>query len=173
MRKELKTLWIAVAVLAVLQILGGIAYTAYTASEDSRYTYVDCTVISVNTHDGEDGALIVDGIIVSYVDENGNTVIAEMEDFPSSFSEGSLIGGRFSDDPKKISTARTDWFTPVFLIILGLFYALIDAVALIFRKKAGLYALVDATDETSADVEDEIGDEDSNENENFDNSDEN
>lgn len=142
MKKELKTLWITVVVLAVLQLIGGIAYTAWTAQCERRYTYVDCTVVSVSTSQGEEeGALIVEGITVSYVADGGGTVIAEMEDFPSSFAVGESFRGRYSDDPSLISAKTTDWFTPVFLIILGAMYALAAAVMFILRKKMGLYAM--------------------------------
>lgn len=160
MKKELKTLWIAVVVLAVLQLIGGIAYTSWTAHCERQYTYVDCTVVSVSTSQGEEeGALTVEGITVSYVASGGETVIAEMEDFPSSFAIGESFRGRYSDDPTLISAKTTDWFTPVFLIILGAMYALAAAVMFILRKKMGLYAM-ESPDETfeddgEYDVEDE------------------
>lgn len=152
MKRELKTLWIVVAVLAVLQIVGGSIYTAITAVRERNYTYVDCTVVSVKTTpDGEN--FRVEGITVSYADSTGNTVTADMVDFPSSFSVGSTFRGRYEQDPKAVSAEHTDWFTPVFLIVLGAVYALADIGALLLRKKMGLYALNEITDEEEPQTE--------------------
>lgn len=154
MKRDLKVLWITVAVLAVLQLVGGAVYTAWTAKCEKQYTYVDCTVISVQS--SEDGdALRIEGITVSYTDGEGRTVIAEMEDFPSSFSVGSTFRGRYSNDPLSISAKQTDWFTPTFLIFLGALYALFDILALILRKRMGLYAM-ESPSETSDDCTNEI-----------------
>lgn len=146
MKREFKTLWIAVAVLAVLQLIGGTIYTAATAARERTYTYVECTVIDVRVTEQEEG-VTVEAITVSYTDANGNAVIAEMIDFPSKFSLGSTFEGRYTDDPHKISAQTTDWFTPVFLLILGGAYAIGDIVAFALRKKMGLYAMVDIQDE--------------------------
>ncbi len=154
MKKEFRTLWIAVAVLAVLQLVGGGVYTAWTAHCEKQYTYVTCTVISVSSSKQEgDDAVTIDGITVSYVNEQGETVVAEMEDFPSSFAVGESFSGRYSDDPTRISAKQTDWFTPVFLIVLGMGYALFDILTFIFRKKMGLYAMVSPAEELSDDEE--------------------
>lgn len=148
MKKELKTFWIVVAVLAVLQIIGGCAYTAMTAIKERNFTYVVCTVVSVQTT--QDGDTVqVQEITVNYTDTTGNTVTAEMIDFPERFSVGETFQGRYENDPLKISAEKTDWFTPVFLIILGVAYGLFDVAALLLRKKMGLYALADISDQTS------------------------
>lgn len=146
MKKELKTLWIVVAVLAVLQIVGGSVYTGWTAVKEKTHTYVDCTVMAVqSTTDGD--SVTIDGITVSYVNGEGQTVVAQMADFPTSFAEGYTFRARYQDDPLTLSVQQTDWFTPVFLLILGLAYGLLDLLALLLRKKMGLYALVDITED--------------------------
>lgn len=146
MKKELKILWITVAVLAVLQLIGGTIYTVWTAKEEQKYTYVECTIVSVQSKKEED-TVIIEGITVSYLGDDGTTVIAEMADFPSSFSVGTVFTGRFKNDPLKISAEDTDWFTPVFLIVLGGMYAIIDIALLLFRKKMGLYAMESVADD--------------------------
>lgn len=146
MKKELKTLWIVVAVLAVLQIVGGCIYTGWTVAKDRTYTYVDCTVVSVQSTKKDD-IVTIDAVIVSYVNEQGQTVLAQMADFPASFAESSTFRGRYLDDPLTLSAQQTDWFTPVFLLILGLAYALFDLGALLLRKKMGLYALEDISED--------------------------
>lgn len=146
MRREFKTLWIAVAVLAVLQLIGGTIYTAATAARERDFTYVECTIVDVKTTEQED-TVTIEEITVSYTDADGNTVTAKMADFPASFSVGSTFEGRYTDDPHKISAQTTDWFTPVFLLILGGAYAIGDIVAFALRKKMGLYAMVDIRDE--------------------------
>lgn len=143
MKKELKTVWIVVAVLAILQIIGGSIYTLHTAEQEKRYTYVACTIEEIRTKQDGD-SLIVEGITVSYRADDGSTVTAQMVDFPPRFSEGDTLQGRYVDDPLKISAQQTDWFTPVFLIVLGVAYAAFDVAALLLRKKLGLYALQNA-----------------------------
>lgn len=154
MKKELKTLWIVVAVLAVLQIVGGCIYTGWTAVKEKTYTYVDCTVMAVQSTINGD-SVTIDGITVSYVNEQGQTVMAQMADFPTSFAEGETFRARYQDDPLTLSVRQTDWFTPVFLLILGLAYALFDLGALLLRKKMGLYALVDITEDGQTDLTEE------------------
>lgn len=146
MKREFKTLWIAVAVLAVLQLIGGTIYTAATAARERDFTYVKCTVVDVRVTEQED-TVTIEAITVTYTDADGNTVTAQMADFPASFSVGSTFEGRYTDDPHRISAEDTDWFTPVFLLILGGVYAIGDIVAFALRKKLGLYAMVDVKDE--------------------------
>lgn len=152
MKKELKTIWIAVAVLALAQIIGGCIFTARTAAAEHSYTYVDCTVVSVrSTQEGD--TVTVTGITVSYPDQEGKTVEAQMADFPTKFSVGSKFRGRYQQDPQIVSAQQTDWFTPVFLIVLGVAYALGDLAVLLLRKKMGLYALEETRREEPEDEE--------------------
>lgn len=148
MKKELKTIWIVVAVLSVLQILGGIAYTAMTAAKERNFTYVDCTVVSVQSTQDDD-TVHIQGVTVTYLDREGNTVTAQLQDIPERFAVGETLQGRYEDDPLKISTEKTDWFTPVFLIVLGTAYGLFDVAAWLLRKKMGLYALEDVSGPSS------------------------
>lgn len=156
MKKEIKIIFTVVAVLAVLQIAGGIFYTAYTYKKEKSYTYVDCTVLSVETEKSEDSddTLIVKGVTVSYVNKDGQTAVAKMKDFPSGFKEGSVFKARYSDDPCLLSVETTDWFTPICLLVLGISYAAGDLIFLLVRKKLGLYAFKDANgDDNLQDVD--------------------
>lgn len=148
MKRDFKILCTAVAVLAVLQIVCGAAYTVYTVKEDSSYTYVECTVLEVKTSQ-EDEAVKVEEITVSYMNEEGRSVVARMADFPERFSVGSVFTGRYRDDPMSISAQKTDFFTPVFLIVLGAAYAIADTVFLLMRKKMGFYAMEDVREESA------------------------
>lgn len=148
MKKELKTIWVVVAVLAVLQILGGSVYTAMTAAKERNYTYVDCTIVSVQSTQDDDSVQI-QSVTVTYLDREGNTVTAQLQDLPERFAVGETIRGRYADDPQKISTEKTDWFTSVFLIVLGTAYGLFDVGAWLLRKKMGLYALEDVSEPSS------------------------
>ncbi len=142
MKKELKTLWLVIAVLAVLQIFGGSVYTAMTAAKERDYTYVDCTIVSVqSTQDGD--TVQIQSVTVTYLNTEGNTVTAQLQDLPERFSVGETFRGRYENDPEKISAEKTDWFTPIFLIVLGAAYGLFDVAAWLLRKKMGLYALGD------------------------------
>lgn len=151
MKKELKVICITVAVLAVLQLVGGIFYTAMTAKEEKSYTYVECTIVWVQRKEDDDttgdDTVAIEGITVSYIGDDGQTVVAQMADFPSSFSVGETFTGRFRDDPLLISAEHTDWFTPVFLIVLGAAYAVIDIILFLLRKKMGLYAMESVADD--------------------------
>lgn len=141
MKKQYKTLLIIVTVLAVLQIIGGIVYTSIVGVQEKEYTYVTCTVVEVETEQQEDESYIVKGITVTYENDKGEAVTATMQDFPSSFAEGKSFEARYKDNPLSLSAQKTDWFTPVFLLCLGVCYAIGAIVMFAMRKKMGLYAL--------------------------------
>lgn len=151
MKKEFKAIWWTVAVLAVLQLVGGIIYTSYTAKLEREFTYVECTVTDVQTKKDEDSedknALIIERIVVTYKNSAGETVDAEMTDYPQSFAIGTTFTARYTNDPHSLSAEHTDWFTPIFLIVLGAVYAITAAALLIFRKHTGLYAMESPTEE--------------------------
>lgn len=142
MKKGLVTLFILVAVLAVAQITGGIVYTVMTAKQEARYTYVEATVKEVEIVSGENDSVTVNSITVTYIGADGERE-AKMKNFPSKFSVGTTFTARYDDDPTLLSIESTDWFTPIFLIVLGLLYALGDIIALVNKKNIGLYALSD------------------------------
>lgn len=154
MRKQYKTLLIILVVLAVLQIIGGIVYTTLTGINEKKYTYVTCTVTDVQTEQNEDETFTVIGIEVSYRGEDGQTVYAQMQDFPSSFQVGESFEARYVDDPLSLSQEKTDWFTPVFLLVLGIEYAIGAIVMFAMRKKMGLYAL-QADDNENAPIDED------------------
>ncbi len=141
MKKQYKTLLIIIAVLAVLQIVGGIVYTSIVGAQEKEYTYVTCTVVKVETEQQEDESYLVTGITVTYENDKGETITATMQDFPSSFAEGKSFEARYKDNPLSLSAEKTDWFTPVFLLCLGVCYAIGAIVMYAMRKKMGLYAL--------------------------------
>lgn len=166
MKKELKAVFITVAILAVLQLVGGTIYTAITAAREKEYTYVSCVVVSVETEtatsgeedqtDSEGVSVTIKSVTVEYENESGEKVTAHLADFPQSFSVGTTLSARYKDDPLNLSTAKTDWFTPVFLLVLGGLYLLTVICMLLFQKRAGLYAIRDAKDD-----DEELSDEDS------------
>lgn len=142
MKRRLTVLWWFVAVLAILQIAGGIVLLVHTAKKEAEYTYVECTVKEVVAEQNGDTFTVKD-LIVTY-EEEGETIIASMADYPKSFAEGSSFTARYSDDKRLLSAEKTDWFSPALLLCLGIAYAIGDIVALALQKKTGLYALQDA-----------------------------
>ncbi len=153
MKKSLVTLFVVVAVLAVLLIAGGIAYTVLTAEKESAYTYVEATVKEVETEPSDD-AVTIKKVTVTYTGADGEEVTAVMEDFPEKFSVGSTFTARYSVDPLTLSAEKTDWFTPIFMLVLGVAYALGDAIAFFNRKKFGLYALSDGGGDVATEDDD-------------------
>lgn len=152
MKKQIKALFIVLIVLSVLQIVGGIVYLCLTAVDDKRYTDVVCTISEVKTSvsesdEEEDESVTVESIVVTYVNENGETVEATLESFPSSFSVGTKLDGRYKDDPHSITLEKTSWFLPSFILVLGVAYAIGTVVFYLSRKRMGLYALESVSDE--------------------------
>lgn len=163
MKKEFKTIWWTITVLAVLQLVGGIIYTSYTAKLEREFTYVECTVTDVQTKKDEDSedenAFIIEKVVVTYKNSAGEMVDAEMAYYPQSFAVGTTFTARYTDDPHTLSAEHTDWFTPIFLIVLGAVYAITAAALLIFRKHTGLYAMESPTDEYDEEASPERSDE--------------
>lgn len=155
MRKDLLTIFIVVAVLAVCQIVGGVVYTVYTARKDASFDYYDCTIVEIETEkvetDTEDGEeqFTIKSVKVQYTLSDGTEVEAYATQYPSSLAVGTEFVGRVSRDSNSldVSAETTDWFTPIFMIALGVVYAIIDLLFFIFRKKTGLYALKDVSNE--------------------------
>lgn len=139
--KQLKIIWIIVVVLAVLQIVGGCVYTAWTVKDEQRYTYVDCVIDGIDSvQDGDNYK--IESVTVSYF-MDGASVSAILVDYPAKIELGATLSGRYAENPTEVSCKTTDWFTPIFLICLGVAYAIGAAVAFVLRKKMGLYAIVD------------------------------
>lgn len=157
MKKRFKTLFIVLIVISVLQTVGGIVYLSFTAAKDKSYVEVACTITEVSVvenADGEEGVTI-ESIKVEYVNADGERVEAVLEDYPSNFSVGTTLNGRYKDDPHSITLTRTNWFLPSIVLVIGVAYA-VGAVALYAsRKNMGLYALSDVTDDTDESEEPE------------------
>ncbi len=155
MRKDFLTIFIAIAILAVLQIVGGTIYTITTAVVESKYTYYDCTIVEIETEkvesdtDSEIEQYKIKNVKVSYTLADGTEIIANASYYPTPLAVGDVFVGRVSSDSTSdsVSSETTDWFTPIFMIVLGVVYALIDLLFFVFRKKTGLYALKDVSEE--------------------------
>ena len=67
---------------------------------------------------------------------------------PPRLEEGREIEVRFNkENPDVVTAEMIDWFPAVFLLALGVLYAVGGLLVVIFRKKAGYYAIVEQTDE--------------------------
>lgn len=154
MRKDFLTIFIVIAVLAVCQIVGGVIYTVKTAIEDRKYDYYECTIIDIETEKVESDEESVEqykikAVKVTYTLEDGTTITANATQYPQSIAVGNVFVGRVSNESisGNVSCETTDWFTPILMIVLGVVYALADLLFYLFRKKTGLYALRDVSDD--------------------------
>lgn len=141
MKRQLKVFLIILTVIAIIHIVGGAVYLATTSVGEREYTYVVCTIEEILSTPSENDTYTVQEIRVSYQNEKGETVFATLLDYPSSFSVGAKIEGRYKDNPFEISCEKTNWFYPSLVMIVGVVYAVIVIVLLAMRKKMGLYAL--------------------------------
>lgn len=165
MKKRIKALFVLLVVLAVLQTVGGIVYLSFTAAEDKLYTDVVCTITEVKTtvvepeEDGEESegeTVTIDSITVTYQNENGEEVVATLADYPSSFQGvGTVLNGRYKDNPTSITLVQTDWFTPSFVLVMGIAYAVGTTVLFAMRKRMGWYALDDSEKDNAPEQEEE------------------
>lgn len=160
MKRQLKTILILVIVIAILQIVGGIVYLSLTSAEDKSYTSVECTITDVVSHtqtseDGESETVIIESIIVTYQNANGESVTAKLADYPSSFEVGTVLSGRYKDDPSTITLEDTDWSTPTLVLVVGVVYGIGAVVLYATRKKMGMYALDSEAADTADEAEEE------------------
>ncbi len=169
MKRRLRTLLVIIAVLAVFQIVAGALLLSWTVTTEKSYTYVTATITEIQTEkqQNEDGDeyYTVKSISVAYTNNSGESVVATLADFPYSFELGTVLECRYTDNPLSLSTQTTDWFTPVFTIVLGVVYAIGGTLLFVFRKNFGLYALEDTEKGDFEEEEDdwELDDEQSNE----------
>lgn len=167
MKKRIKALFVLLVVLAVLQTVGGIVYLSFTAAEDKRYTDVECTITEVKTtvvepeEPAEDGgesegeSVTIDAIIVTYLNANGEIVEATLADYPSTFQVGTVLNGRYKDNPASITLEQTDWFTPSLLLAMGVAYGIGTIVLFAMRKRMGWYALDEGEKDNAPEQEEE------------------
>lgn len=160
MKKRFKTLFIVLIVISVLQTVGGIVYLSFTAANDKSYTEVVCTITEVDSvptdEEDESQNFTIESIKVEYVNADGEVVEGVLKDFPSDkFGVGTVLNGRYKDDPHSITLTRTNWFLPSLVLVIGVAYAIGAVVLYASRKNMGLYALSDMTDGTDESEEPE------------------
>lgn len=145
MRRSYLAIWIMIVIFAVLQTVGGAVYLALSIEKENAYTYVECTIENiVSEPSGEsDETYIVKSVTVSYTNEKGEEILAELIDYPQSFTEGTTFTGRYLDDPLEISTESKDLSLQYFTLCLGVVYAIASVLLFVYRRKLGLYALED------------------------------
>lgn len=155
MKSQLKTILIVIAVLAIFQIVVGAVFLHFTVKTERTFTYVTAQITDVQTEKGEEeNSYKITSIVVTYTNNNGETVIATLSDYPSTFEIGTTVQCRYTTNPYSLSTQTTDWFIPIFTVCLGVVYAIGGIVLFAFRKKFGLYALQD-TENGNVDIVDD------------------
>lgn len=142
MTKRFKLWLTACFALAAALLAGGIVYTSLTAAENSRYVYTQAEITEINSVENADGTYDITGVTIRYETEKGTVGVLLEKGLPAELKTGAEISVRYlKTDPAKPSTQRTDWFSPAFLIALGVMYSAIGAAMLLVRKRAGHYAM--------------------------------
>ncbi|MCM1290101.1 MAG: DUF3592 domain-containing protein [Corallococcus sp.] len=152
--RNLKIVIFAV-VLAVILIAGGVTYVSVTAVNAAKYQTVSATVVEISTEKKDENTVIVTGVAVRYETAGGVVQNKLSGQFPKELKEGSQISVRYKkDDVTFVTAEHVDWGTPIFLLVLGVLYAVGSGVFIYLRKKAGDYAIYDGTVEGDGVFED-------------------
>lgn len=148
MNPKLKRLIIFVVVISTILTVGGIVYTSFLGVENSQYTKTMGTVVEIENEKTGEYTAVVKSVTVSYETPDGTKTNKLSGVLPFSFEEGTEVEVRFqNDNPDYVTAEMIDWFPAVFLIVLGVLYAVGGSVVVVFRKKAGYYAIVEQSND--------------------------
>jgi hypothetical protein len=153
MNPRLKKLIAFVVVISTILIVGGVVYTSLLGVENSQYTkttatIVDFDVVSVGEKNGIE-QFEIKNVRVTYETPDGtkiNTLSGVV--MKRSYYIDEQVEVRFNNaNPDIVKIEMIDWFPAVFLLILGVLYAVGGAVVVVLRKQAGYYAIVEQNNE--------------------------
>ena len=157
MNPKLKKIVILVIVMSVILTIGGVVYTSLLGVENSQYTKTMATIVEIETEQAGDNAFIVKGAVVSYETPEGMVTSSLKGVLPNRLEIGAQVEVRFkNDDVAQVTTEMIDWFPAVMLLILGVLYAVCGAMIIVFKKKAGYYAIVEQTNDPAPLEDDEF-----------------
>ena len=102
----------------------------------------------IEIEEKEENTVVVKWASVTYETPQGIKTNKLIGVLPPRLEEGREIEVRFNkENPDVVTAEMIDWFPAVFLLALGVLYAVGGLLVVIFRKKAGYYAIVEQTDE--------------------------
>ena len=143
-------------VLAAILIAGGVTYVSITAVNAAKFETVTAIVTEITTEQKDENSVTVTGVTVRYETSDWTTESKLSGQLPKELKEGgSLIVRYKKDDVSFVTTEYVDWGTPIFLLVIGVLYAVGSGVFIYLRKRAGDYALYDGTIEGDGVFEDE------------------
>lgn len=148
MNTRLKKLIIIVVVISSVLIIGGVIYTSILGVEANQYSKTMGTISKIEIEEKEENTVVVKWASVTYETPQGTKTNKLIGVLPPRLEEGREIEVRFNkENPDVVTAEMIDWFPAVFLLALGVLYAVGGILVVIFRKKAGYYAIVEQTDE--------------------------
>lgn len=143
-------------VLAAILVVGGVVYVSLTAVDAARYQSVMATVVQVKTEKKDENSVVVKSVTVQYETPQGTVRDDLSGQLPDKLQEGGTLSVRYKkSDTSFVTAERIDWGTPIFLLVIGVLYAVGSIVFVHLRKKAGDYALYDGSVEGDGVFEDE------------------
>lgn len=144
MNPKLKKLIAFVVVISTILIVGGIVYTSFLGVENKQYTKTTATIAKIESEQTGEHTFVVKGATVTYDTPQGTKTNKLQGILPFRLEEGAEVEVRFkNEDVDYVTAEMINWFPAVFLLVLGVLYAVGGAMLIVFRKKAGYYAIVE------------------------------
>lgn len=146
MNPKLKKLIAFVVVISTILIVGGIVYTSFLGVENKQYTKTTATIAKIESEQTGEHTFVVKGATVTYDTPQGTKTnkLQGILILPPRLEEGAEVEVRFkNEDVDYVTSEMINWLPAVFLLVLGVLYAVGGAMLIVFRKKAGYYAIVE------------------------------
>ena len=152
MSKTIKKLIIFVVVISTILTVGGVVYTSLLGVENSRYTKTMGTITEIETdvEEGETPKYSIKSATVTYDTADGpkTNKLTGVLQLPPRVAIGTEIDVRYNNEnPNVVKSEMIDWFPAVMLLILGVLYAVGGALVIVFKKKAGHYAIIEQSND--------------------------
>lgn len=157
MNSRLKKLILIVIVISSVLIVGGVVYTSILGAESNQYSKTMGTISVIETEEKGENIVVVKEASVTYETPQGTKTNKLTGVLPSRLEEGSDLEIRYNKaNPDVVTAEMIDWFPAVFLLILGVLYAVGGGLVVILRKKAGYYAIVEQSNDPTPLEEDDF-----------------
>ena len=148
MNTRLKKLIILVVVISTILTVGGVVYTSMLGVENNKYTTTMGTIAEIETETVGENTVVVKWASVTYKTPQGEMTSKLSGILPNRLEKGAEVEVRFNNEnPYKVTAEKINWFPAVMLIVLGVLYAVAGAMVIVFKKKAGYYAIVEQTND--------------------------
>ena len=127
---------------------GGVVYTSLLGVEKSHYTTTVGTIAEIETETTGEYTVIVKSATVTYETPDGTKTNKLTGVLPSRMEKGAEVEVRYNNENTDLVTAeKIDWFPAVMLLVIGVLYAVGGTMVVVFKKKAGYYAIVEQTND--------------------------